>query len=744
MTTHHTNKQELQKGDTVTISGLQAATGYNGKLGTIVSVPTTKRTTSSNEEESRYGVRIMDGSEDPKEISIKRSNLLLQHCDNDNECDPDPSSQEKSSIVFQIGDQVILTGLKTAKLNGKAAVVIAEADPSNEGRYGVRLSGASKESFRVRPMNMQKKMAKNLKTKSTKELKKKRDEMQKLITPAPKECASADQMALMRSMMKMFMTEEHEIKMFGRKIEPMPDFRMELIQECGFPPGVDAKWANQYLRLDYEQSSVLPHMDEMCFKQPNYEPTNQDILKRLRTNDRDKLYWYLSAPKPGSIYKNHRAYPYNSYVRHDFSNQAYRKEILYQGKTHVAVGFVDLGMLMVADLKPGSEPLHFVGVEQSAFSIAKTHVIWEMMSQSPNVMSPQFDQHLMSILQVWFSTTWTAETERRAKEALSSLCLNCQSNLYHPDVRGLLQHWLHASTIPLSKARKEYSSLITEAYCSAGHMKLKHDRIAVAKYAITGDFAVGDDPVCGNILTFDCPDGTPPSALDQSIFSALNFKNIMMLATSDQSMTIMEAAEEYALFELRKLAMWCQTGKVVLELICSPFEDIVEEIACMCPWTMSWSNLVDYVDYESFHKMARYCSKHGDTIHFAYSMNWTSIIWGTCLIDYMGEEMMDTRREMIDRMNTHLEKMFSILEWKRRFRLPLPQNPINTASYGLEVKYHKEWTNFFFDKARQYGPCNVGNIEHAMVSPLSSTGHSTVAFTWTYDPEINFNGLPVV
>ena len=38
----------------------------------------------------------------------------------------------------------------------------------------------------------------------------------------------------------------------------------------------------------------------------------------------------------------------------------------------------------------------------------------------------------------------------------------------------------------------------------------KRDRIAIAKYELSRDFGVQDKPVCGNMLMFDCPDGTPP------------------------------------------------------------------------------------------------------------------------------------------------------------------------------------------------------------------------------------------
>jgi len=65
----------------------------------------------------------------------------------------------------------------------------------------------------------------------------------------------------------------------------------------------------------------------------------------------------------------------------------FRKEVLLKGTTHVAVGFVDLGILLVGNLreKPGSKatqgPLVFCGYEACAFNCAKTAVLWQLLSQ---------------------------------------------------------------------------------------------------------------------------------------------------------------------------------------------------------------------------------------------------------------------------------------------------------------------------------------------------------------------------
>lgn len=734
------NNRGFLKGDRVTLVGLKSndALQYNGKHGTILSfVPKKNKmpagASQMNEEEQLYSIQIDD---DIKPRKVKRSNLML--CPNTKDNNKNLLPQEQ---ILQVGDKVTLYGLKTNKYNGQRGIIVALADPLNEGRFGVRLD-KSRESICIRPASIRKDDSKPSppaisSRKTTKQLKKQRDKMYEMVQGKAGDFASADEMALVRQMMSMFLGKEQQIQMFGREIDPMPDFLAEVIQEGGFPLGVDSKWANDRLRIIYEQSSALPHMMEFSFKQTNYEPQQKDILKRLYTNDIEKVRWYLNSV-PGSIYENHKATPYGGFVRHNFSNQAYRKEKLCQGKTHIAVGFVDLGILMAADLENGDTPLRFIGIDRSSFAVAKTLVIWEMLKQTP-ITSPERNQHLVGIMQVWFSSTWTAKTETAVRAALATLCSSRAS--YHPEVCSILEHWLAAPTISLEKARKNYAATTTNARSEIGMMKLKHDRIAMARYELTGDFGVANQPFCGSIMAYDCPDGIPPCEMDESVFSALSFDKIMDVALKNPRITILDAAEEIALSGIKKLASWCKSEKVVVELICSPFENVIEEIASHGPWTMSWSNVVDYVDYEYFHNCARQCSKHGSTVHFAYSMNWSTIVSGVCLIDYFGEESADFRCKLIDDSNKATEKSYVLVGWDRRIRLPLPQNPINTVGLGLEIYYYRGWIDFFFGKAKKQGPCHIANIGHAIGSPLSRTENSTVAFTWTYDPEVHFYGV---
>jgi hypothetical protein len=75
---------------------------------------------------------------------------------------------------------------------------------------------------------------------------------------------------------------------------------------------------------------------------------------------------------------------------HSFSNTECREEILTEGTTHVAIGFVDLGTLLHAKLQPATDtncerPLRWVGYELSAYACAKTMIVNQLFEDQASV-----------------------------------------------------------------------------------------------------------------------------------------------------------------------------------------------------------------------------------------------------------------------------------------------------------------------------------------------------------------------
>lgn len=127
----------------------------------------------------------------------------------------------------------------------------------------------------------------------------------------------------------------------------------------------------------------------------------------------------------------------------------------------MAVGFVELGYLLTAELRDGKtgagalqqlaalgsqlgdegsspEALRFVGIESSPYAVAKSLVIWQMLKQTPAASSVASSLHLVAVMQAWFSTTWVSGTRAAVESALSAL--RSSGEVYHDEVQGLLDH----------------------------------------------------------------------------------------------------------------------------------------------------------------------------------------------------------------------------------------------------------------------------------------------------------------
>ena len=257
--------------------------------------------------------------------------------------------------------------------------------------------------------------------------------------------------------------------------------------------------------------------------------------------DEKKLEWYFGERgKSTNIFHARDVEPYESKVRYSFSDQCYRKEDLKCGTTHVAVGFIDLGILLSANLHdPPSDshvgPLRFIGVEKSPYAVAKSLVLWEMMKNIPagkeNSQKIDYLPAIRSILQVWFSATWDHPTEGFVRRALISIRSSAAWESLRPSVQTFLNHWEEAPTVSVSDARHLIIES-TSSNCSfIPNMCREKDRLALSKYELTKDFCIYNQPYCGNLLMFSCPNGTLPLNRGETIFSAFNFNDVMQIIT---------------------------------------------------------------------------------------------------------------------------------------------------------------------------------------------------------------------
>ena len=471
-----------------------------------------------------------------------------------------------------------------------------------------------------------------------------------------------------------------QMKMFGQKLPPMVDYRKELLVADGhWPPGVDKRAASEYMETSYWQSKNLPFSMETAFSSGKQEAFASMIPKRLNPPTNTRMKWYTSPDTQlGSVcpeeWDDQCIYPSN--IRHNFANQSYREEIICGGKTHVAVGFVDLGFLLNAQIKDSENgPLRFVGVERCPFSVAKTLVIWEILR-----MDGEEEMMTRAALQVWYSSGWEDATLDVFKTSVSRVLSKGYTD--SDEVERILIHWHSTESVALKVAREAWSRTNGPNSSFIANFQHKSDRVDMARYELTGDVALSGIPTQGSITRFAVPKMVAESAKDESIFAVVDFSRIKL----DPKKTIFKSVEEFLLSRIQRLRRWAIGGVVTVELHCKSVERFIPQIAALHPWTISWSNVLDYFDDTKFHQIARACSIHGDTIHFGCSMNWPGRTFGTCLLDmHSASSRADIIRASREAQKQHLT-LFGLAD---RLRHPLPGNPLNSTGDFLAIGLHK-------------------------------------------------------
>lgn len=522
----------------------------------------------------------------------------------------------------------------------------------------------------------------------------------------------------------------------GMKPPALPAFHLEVKKHSAWPKGVDVKWAKEYLSFCFQQSRFLPHTLESQICHPSYTVPTPHLAKRANRSTR-RLEWLCSvSARAGDIMPEDplERLTYFESSRRAFSNQSYRAEILTRGTVHVAVGFVDLGVLLCCKFAQGGDAragaLEFVGVELSVFAVAKSLVVWQMAADAGGNL-----EAATAILQVWFSATWNLGTVDAFRHAVAAVRENSAAMYGDNDaVSALLEHWAQCKGVPLKHARAQWAETVTLDGCNIGHLVHKTDRLRMIAYELTGDVFVDvASELTGSICWWDCPDGTPPSEHDQTFFSVLDLSKVMEEAAGEQG--LFPACEEFLRRRVRNLIARAAAGEVVVRAMVGNVEALVPQIAALHPCTMSWSNVSDYFQQSQFHAIARACSVHGNTVHFAYTMNWTTDVMGAYVIDFHDAE---ERRAIIAQGYQMLQKVYQVHGLQRTFRLPPPENPMNIADYTLVFVWYKKWVDTFLAAARHAGAVNPGNAEPVVYNPLTKTGNTTVFLVWTYDEDVVF------
>lgn len=526
-------------------------------------------------------------------------------------------------------------------------------------------------------------------------------------------------------------------KQFGPLIaRKVPPYHEQYPKIYGWPAEANPAACRDLLYGSYAHASSQPWTLESAMISGIWQPSEGELVKRWHGTAAMK---WISDKKgkvgPGSIVDwredLREVQEFCPLIRSNFGNMPVRQEVVHLGTVHVAVGFNDLGMLLqvhIADAPEGKEgPLRFVGIDVNPFCIAKASVLVEMLRR------PEAEIPLLHCLQVWYSSTWTRATVRSFKTAIKQVVTKKNP----AEVNSYLNHWLATEALTLTEARKAWlATREGRTWSEISCLKQHIDQMMMCQYILTGDLLGGQSPEVGSLSMWSVPAGSPPNEFGENAFSAVIIHDLVGARVSSKD--IVSCLVETLLTKLGRLRERLHENAVEVELRCArvaPGAPIIDEIAELRPWTMSWSNVLDYIRPSSFHTLARACSIHGDTLHFGYSMNWASEVFGTCLMDY---DDLKTRRDFIEASHKVLEKMCQLYPaYNACFVMPPHANPLNFTAFGLGNYFHGKWVENFLKHAGS-GPVQLGRQHLTEYEPLT-TVPPTVTLLWTYDPEVSFH-----
>ncbi|KAF1783645.1 Tetratricopeptide-like helical domain [Phytophthora cactorum] len=328
---------------------------------------------------------------------------------------------------------------------------------------------------------------------------------------------------------------------------------------------------------------------------------------------------------------------YDARIRSNFANNPNRAEVYFFGTTHVAIGFNDFSSLVCASLHDKADsagPLRFCGFEMSEFAVAKCKVVAHMLG-SPSIS-------IYSVMEVWLSSTWSETTLSDFRKSVKAVLESLNGQKENAKVISYLKYWTMTETISAAKARSEfflnmerYNKKALHAVCC---FRREIDRLDLTEYLLTGEIRASS---FGDV---ECASWRSP--LEEDIaFNTVEFMDILEEYAERQKkqkdaihrLSVTDLFVMYISRNLLRLRDLMVANKLTIEVTYGVVKAVrgaaandaenrklLSQIAALRPYTISWSNVLDYFLPDDFHDLARRCSVHGDCMYYGYSMNWTT------------------------------------------------------------------------------------------------------------------------
>lgn len=440
-----------------------------------------------------------------------------------------------------------------------------------------------------------------------------------------------------------------------------------------------------------------------------YPPT---YFCKMRMKD-DPEWWASSNVGDVTARKERPDYDTNCVMGH--SNAYPQTMDLEYGQTHVAIGYVDLGVLLTGNFigDPAKGPLHLVGYDPSAYSMAKTLVLLQMMKRGEAVED---------IVQVAYSTGWS----QRTAEVFEQTVLDLLNWVVAPDeVLTLLEHWVTAKETDLLEAQEHWLTWHGMVDLLAANIVDAKDRIELLQYYMTGRLLKCD---VGSVVMHSIPEEYPQLIANETVFWTMSMKELGQ--HYEHCGTLMGVVVHVLKSRIERLAKRVQKREVTWDLrlkrVDPTSSETHKEIRRLHPRGISWSNLCDFVGNGGFHHMARACSADFGTQHYLHTIHWILDVKGTYLIDYPETEA----RHVLEMCDNSAAREVSKHGLDKHLLNPPVISPTILAGLA-STKFFEDWCSVWL---------NAGGVKNSQVRektmlPFSLVGRweGTGYLSYTYN-----------
>lgn len=443
---------------------------------------------------------------------------------------------------------------------------------------------------------------------------------------------------------------------------------------------------------------------------------------------------FIQKAELGDVFKEKVYHPYSPGAPQQFRNTPLRDPTAFKhGTTVVDIGFVDFGISFdsVDSVHDNNDPITILGYDMDPFCVAKSIVMHKMMKDKTVTAR--------SIVEVWLNSLWSKKTLGAFKRATKTIVCDNSENLPN-EVKKIVKYWDNhkkmSSTTALNfqmQANLQQSNCNFAMKCCS--LSSEQDRVEYLRYFLTKALYEDETTIVGSIvmnsvnekigvkqLFADCFELAPPRIHCESDPSFIS------------NSTVVNRTKSYFINSMKKYMSFIRNGTLVfipkLGLLSENNHSMISEIKAAKPYMISWSNVVDYVHPNSFHKIAKQVSCQ-ETAHYFHSCNWSSRVMGTDIFDF-------ARDGRIDIFSSGLAFIESSLLFHHGFTKQGTFHFRDVCSPILGRRFVHKFFQYFFQNETVNCSCFNGNTPLKLMYPFARSVDTTFIIFAYKDTGITF------